>query len=68
MREAWPSPATGIRLTAGLLDADASLSLTVESDRLVAFGDGIEEDAVPLRFSQVVKVQVATRKLRLLTG
>jgi hypothetical protein len=45
VREAWPSPATGTRLVAGELGASAALTVTVESDRLIAFGDGIETDA-----------------------
>jgi len=41
-----PSPATGTELTEGILDGQASIFLTVESEQLVAFGDGIEPDAV----------------------
>lgn len=42
VREAWPSPATGTSLIAGELPARARLRLTVESERLIAFGDGME--------------------------
>ena len=38
-----PSPVTGTSLTEGVLGDDA-LELQVESDRLVAFGDGVEAD------------------------
>ncbi|WP_371477693.1 hypothetical protein [Kitasatospora sp. NBC_00315] len=66
VREAWPSPATGTGLVQGLLGTDERLTLTVESDRLVAFGDGVESDALHLTWGQSVRVGVATERLRLL--
>ncbi|MFF5023370.1 hypothetical protein ACWERI_00840 [Streptomyces collinus] len=65
VREAWPSPVTGTTLVAGRLRASASLSLTVESDHLIAFGDGIETDALQLTWGQTVRVGVCDRRLRL---
>ncbi|MFF9376626.1 hypothetical protein ACF1BB_19050 [Streptomyces griseoluteus] len=65
VREAWPSPATGTSLVGGGLPASASLTLTVESDRLIAFGDGIESDALQLTWGQTVRVGVCGRRLRL---
>ncbi|MFF3613352.1 hypothetical protein [Streptomyces sp. NPDC002580] len=65
VREAWPSPATGTSLVAGELTAAGRLSLTVESDRLIVFGDGMEGDAVELRWGQTVRVGVAGVRLRL---
>ncbi|MFF4353954.1 hypothetical protein [Streptomyces sp. NPDC001530] len=65
VREAWPSPATGTSLVSGQLTASARLSLTVESDRLIAFGDGMEGDAVELVWGQTVRVGVAGVRLRL---
>ncbi|MGW7258954.1 hypothetical protein [Streptomyces sp. NPDC054834] len=65
VREAWPSPATGTSLVAGELRASAALSLAVESDRLIAFGDGIESDALELTWGQTVRVGVCGRRLRL---
>lgn len=65
VREAWPSPATGTSLVAGELRASAALTVTVESDRLVAFGDGIESDALELTWGQTVRVRVCERRLRL---
>ncbi|GHH31384.1 NAD(+)/NADH kinase [Streptomyces lanatus] len=66
VREAWPSPATGTSLVAGELAADNRLRLTVESERLVAFGDGMETDAVELTWGQTVRVGVCRDRLRLL--
>ncbi|MFC5213615.1 hypothetical protein [Streptomyces coerulescens] len=65
VREAWPSPATGTSLVAGELAAAARLRLTVESERLVAFGDGMETDAVELTWGQTVQVGVCRDRLRL---
>ncbi|WP_395297821.1 hypothetical protein ACF9IK_33480 [Kitasatospora hibisci] len=65
VREAWPSPATGTSRVHGLLDAEQQLVLTVESDHLVAFGDGIESDALELSWGQTVRVGVAATRLRL---
>lgn len=66
VREAWPSPTTGTEQVQGVLGRDERLSLTVESDRLIAFGDGIESDALELTWGQVVRVGVAATRLRLL--
>ncbi len=65
VREAWPSPATGTSLTEGLLADGATASVAVESEHLVAFGDGIEDDALRLDWGQNVVVGVAGRSLRL---
>ncbi|MEU5362379.1 hypothetical protein ABZ354_02530 [Streptomyces sp. NPDC005925] len=65
VREAWPSPATGTSLVAGELTASAALRLTVESERLVAFGDGMESDALELTWGQSVRVGVCGDRLRL---
>ncbi|PWI14936.1 hypothetical protein DI272_12765 [Streptomyces sp. Act143] len=65
VREAWPSPATGTSLVAGELSASARLRLTVESERLIAFGDGMEGDAVELTWGQSVRVGVCRERLRL---
>ncbi|MDO0925276.1 hypothetical protein QQY24_07510 [Streptomyces sp. TG1A-8] len=65
VREAWPSPVTGTALVAGELAASAALTLTVESDRFIAFGDGVEGDALQLTWGQTVRVGVCARRLRL---
>ncbi|NEE03584.1 NAD(+)/NADH kinase [Phytoactinopolyspora halotolerans] len=67
VREAWPSPGTGTDLDEGDLTTDP-LTMTAESDQLVAFGDGIESDALRLSWSQTVELRVAERRLRLLTA
>ncbi|MER5507723.1 hypothetical protein ABT052_20605 [Streptomyces sp. NPDC002766] len=65
VREAWPSPATGTSLVAGELAASGGLRVTVESERLVVFGDGMETDALELTWGQSVRVGVAGTSLRL---
>ncbi|MEU2283727.1 hypothetical protein ABZ614_17645 [Streptomyces sp. NPDC013178] len=65
VREAWPSPVTGTSLVAGDLAAGGRLTLTVESERLIAFGDGVESDAVELTWGQRVMVGVCGERLRL---
>jgi hypothetical protein len=64
VREAWPSPATMTSMTEGELTA-APLGVVVESDTLVAFGDGIESDAIPIRWGQRLEVAPARQTLRL---
>lgn len=66
VREAWPSPATGTALTEGQL-VDAELHLTIASDRLVAFGDGIEADSLTLTWGQTVRIGRAETALRLVS-
>ncbi|MFB6943764.1 MULTISPECIES: hypothetical protein [unclassified Streptomyces] len=65
VREAWPSPATGTSLVAGELGHGQGLRLTVESDRVVAFGDGMETDALDLTWGQTVRLGISATSLRL---
>ena len=66
VREAWPSPATSTECTEGELADSQNLALSVESDRLVVFGDGMEADAIQLSWGQLARVGLAARKLRML--
>ncbi|MEV0096812.1 hypothetical protein [Streptomyces sp. NPDC050738] len=66
VREAWPSPVTGTSYVEGLLTRTQKLRLTVESDSLIAFGDGIESDALRLTWGQSVRVGICADSLRLL--
>lgn len=68
VREAWPSPGTGTALTAGRLTAAEQLQIDVESEGMVAFGDGIETDRLELSWGQRVHVHIADRALRLVVG
>ncbi|WP_336727889.1 hypothetical protein [Cellulosimicrobium cellulans] len=65
VREAWPSPATGATLTEGVVDDGADVALTVASDRLVVFGDGMEDDRLVASWGQTVTVRTADAPLRL---
>ena len=65
VREAWPSPRTGTTLTGGLL-SEGELIVRCESDRLVAFGDGIETDNLRLGWGQEATVRLAPTALMLI--
>ncbi|WP_329094941.1 hypothetical protein [Streptomyces sp. NBC_01439] len=67
VREAWPSPTTGTTKVAGELGRGQGLQLTVESDRIVVFGDGVESDALELTWGQSLRVGIAGTSLRLVT-
>ncbi|MGW6984074.1 hypothetical protein ACWGE1_32310 [Streptomyces sp. NPDC054932] len=67
VREAWPSPTTGTTKVAGELGRGQTLQLTVESDRIVVFGDGMESDALELTWGQSVRLGIAGTSLRLVT-
>ncbi|WP_416417583.1 hypothetical protein [Paenarthrobacter aromaticivorans] len=65
VREAWPSPVTGASLTEGLLETGEVLRITVASDQLVVFGDGMEDDRLMASWGQEITVELGQRPLRL---
>jgi NAD kinase len=65
VREAWPSPATGVTLTAGRLADGEALELTSEGERAVVFADGVESDRLDLAWGQRARIEVAHRRLHL---
>ena len=65
VREAWPSPTTGADLVQGDLEPDDELTVVVESDALVVFGDGLEADRLTATWGQQVSLTVSPRTLHL---
>ena len=63
VREAWPG--SGTDLTAGRLDGEERLELTVTSDALVVFSDGGEADRLTAVRGQRVTVGLSSHRLRL---
>ena len=50
--------------TDGLITAGDELSLVVESDLLVVFGDGLEADRLTATWGQTIAIAVSPRTLR----
>lgn len=69
VREAWPSVATGTRLTGGCLAAGEHLELRSEmNEGGVIFGDGMEGDRLLFAWGMSVAVGLAPERLALVTG
>ena len=64
VREAWPSPATGVTLTEGILSDGEHLGVVAEGD-LICFGDGIEADRITVSWGQRIDIGRSTTVLRL---
>ena len=65
VREAWPSPVTGTSWTSGWVGDGQAVSLVVESDSLVVFGDGLEADRLTATWGQTITLGLSSRTLRL---
>ena len=65
VREAWPSPTTGTTQVRGTLGPDDELTVVVESDAVVVFGDGLETDRLTATWGQQVSLAVSPRTLLL---
>jgi NAD kinase len=63
VREAWPSPATGVTLTSGRIADGEHLELSSEGELGVVFADGVESDHLSLSWGQRVTVTVSRRQL-----
>ena len=64
VREAFPSRATGTRLTSGLIDSGHPLEIRSENNEGgVIFGDGIEADYLPFNWGMRASFGVARNKL-----
>lgn len=69
VREAWPSVATGIGITEGVLARQQHLEITSEmNENGVLFGDGIEDDYLRLDWGVTATIGVAERTLNLVKG
>lgn len=68
VREAWPSPVTGVERTQGRLEDNSALRVMSEADGLVVFGDGVEADRIVLAWGQSVTLRVSPRRLCLVAG
>lgn len=66
VREAFPSVATSVELTAGVLESDVSLELVSRiHDGGLLFGDGMESDSLRFDWGMRVRLRVADKALNL---
>lgn len=67
VREAWPSAATGVALSEGLVGEGQTLDLTSRmNDDGVVFGDGVESDTLQFLWGCRLTVRLAATRLQLL--
>lgn len=68
VREAFPSRATGTKITEGLIDRRRALTLiSHNNDGGVIFGDGIEDDYLVFEYGQQVEIKLAHVTLQMVT-
>ncbi|BDG70690.1 hypothetical protein [Roseomonas fluvialis] len=65
VREAWPGPATGTDLVAGLLESEPLLVTSEMDEGGTIFADGIETDRLAFGWGRQVHIAPAARRLRL---
>ncbi|CAH0304260.1 hypothetical protein [Roseomonas sp. CECT 9278] len=65
VREAWPGPATGAELVAGLVEDDPLLVTSEMDEGGTIFADGIESDRLGFGWGRQVRIAPAARRLRL---
>jgi NAD kinase len=69
VREAWPSAATGVDLSDGVIREGQTLELTSRmNDDGVVFGDGVETDALEFLWGRRLTIRLADTRLHLLKG
>jgi hypothetical protein len=69
VREPFRSRITGVRLTAGMIDAGEELRLESDMpDGGVIFSDGLEEDALAFNSGAVATIRAADRRTRLVAA
>ena len=65
VREAWPSPATGTDIIAGLVESDPVVITSEMDDGGTIFADGIESDHLLFGWGRRVSIGVSSRRLAL---
>jgi NAD kinase len=65
VREAWPSPATGTDIVAGLVESEPVVITSEMDDGGTIFADGIESDHLLFGWGRRVSIGVASRRLTL---